>query len=56
MRQVLALARTYGQGTALAATPPGAAGVIAARWALAQVGTPYAWGGQTPAPASTAPG
>jgi cell wall-associated NlpC family hydrolase len=45
--QVLALAQTYGQSDAevLAA---GTAGGIAADWALAQVGTPYIWGAETP--------
>jgi cell wall-associated NlpC family hydrolase len=45
--QVLGFAQTYGQSDteALAA---GTAGGIAADWALAQVGTPYIWGGETP--------
>ena len=38
--QVLTLAQRYAQG--------GTAGVIAVEWALAQVGTPYVWGGETP--------
>jgi cell wall-associated NlpC family hydrolase len=47
VRQVLALATAYGQGTAGTAAA-GRAAVIAAGWALAQVGTPYVWGGETP--------
>ncbi|HET9732271.1 MAG TPA: bifunctional lytic transglycosylase/C40 family peptidase [Acidimicrobiales bacterium] len=45
--RVVALAQIYGQDDAqvLAA---GTAGGIAADWALAQVGTPYIWGGETP--------
>jgi cell wall-associated NlpC family hydrolase len=45
--QVLALAQSYGQTqaqTVAAAT----AGGVAVDWALAQVGTPYVWGGETP--------
>jgi cell wall-associated NlpC family hydrolase len=45
--QVLALAQSYGQTqaqTVAAAT----AGSVAVDWALAQVGTPYAWGGEAP--------
>ncbi len=45
--QVLSLARSYGESqaqTVAAAT----AGRIALDWALAQVGTPYIWGGETP--------
>ncbi len=45
--QVLALAQSYGQTqaqTVAAAT----AGSVAVDWALAQVGTPYVWGGETP--------
>ena len=44
--QVLALAQSYGQSQAqtLAA---GTAGGVAVDWALAQVGTPYIWGGAT---------
>ena len=44
---MLALARVYGQGTAGAAAV-GKAGLIAVAWALAQVGTPYVGGGETP--------
>jgi cell wall-associated NlpC family hydrolase len=49
---VLALAQSLG---GLAAGPgqahgtvPGAPGPVAAAWALAQIGTPYVWGGETP--------
>ncbi len=45
--EVLALARAYGQGSAGTAAP-GRAGAGAVAWALAQVGTPYVWGGETP--------
>jgi NlpC/P60 family len=45
--RVLALAETFGQ-----VTPPAVAGstggATAVAWALAQVGTPYIWGGETP--------
>ncbi len=49
--QVLALAQSFGasttgpSGTGLAG--PGA-GVVAVEWALAQIGTPYVWGGESP--------
>ncbi len=51
--QVLALAQSYAATTATAtatATPVSAdsAGPIAVSWALAQIGTPYVWGGETP--------
>ena len=45
--EVLSLANSYGQSqaqTVAAGTAPG----IALDWALAQVGTPYIWGGETP--------
>ena len=45
--EVLGLAQSYGQsaaGTVAAET----AGGVAVDWALAQVGTPYVWGGETP--------
>ena len=45
--EVLDLAQSYGQTqaqTVAAGTAPG----IAVDWALAQVGTPYVWGGETP--------
>lgn len=45
--EVLDLARSFGQGPA-ATVAAGTAGVVAADWALAQVGTPYVWGGETP--------
>jgi cell wall-associated NlpC family hydrolase len=44
---VLSLAETFGQ----VAPPPviaSTAGTTAITWALAQVGTPYIWGGETP--------
>lgn len=40
--QVLALAQSYGTGGG------SAIGAAAVAWALAQVGTPYVWGGETP--------
>jgi hypothetical protein len=45
--EVLSLAETFGQdiGPIVAASTEGAAAVA---WALAQVGTPYIWGGETP--------
>jgi len=51
--QVLALAQSYAATTATAtatATPVSAdsVGAIAVSWALAQIGTPYVWGGETP--------
>jgi len=52
--EVLDLAQTYGQ-TEAQTVAAGTAGGIAADWSLAQVGTPYVWGGETPASASTAP-
>ena len=45
--EVLALARSYGQ-TQAQIVAAGSAGAVAADWALAQVGTPYVWGGETP--------
>jgi cell wall-associated NlpC family hydrolase len=48
--QVLALAQSYGTssvGTPAATAGP-EAGQVAVAWALAQVGTPYVWGGETP--------
>jgi cell wall-associated NlpC family hydrolase len=44
---VLTLAATYGQ-TQAQAVSSGTAGGVAVDWALAQVGTPYKWGGETP--------
>jgi cell wall-associated NlpC family hydrolase len=46
VRQVLALAAAYAQGSAGGAAP--GAAVVAVGWALAQVGTPYVWGRETP--------
>ena len=45
--QVLALAQSYGQSEAQTVAA-GTAGSVAVDWALAQVGTPYIWGGETP--------
>ena len=45
--QVLSLAQSYGQAQAQTVAA-GTAGGIAVDWALAQVGTPYIWGGETP--------
>ncbi len=45
--EVLSLARSYGQTSGQTVTT-GTAGGIAVDWALAQVGTPYVWGGETP--------
>ena len=45
--EVLDLANSYGE-TAAEAVATGTAGGIALDWALAQVGTPYVWGGETP--------
>ena len=45
--QVLALAQSYSQAQAQTVAA-GTAGGIAVDWALAQVGTPYIWGGETP--------
>ncbi|MDA8273814.1 MAG: NlpC/P60 family protein [Actinomycetota bacterium] len=45
--QVLSLANSYSQ-TQAQTVAAGTAGGIAVDWALAQVGTPYRWGGETP--------
>ncbi|MGH9017284.1 MAG: C40 family peptidase [Acidimicrobiales bacterium] len=45
--EVLGLAQSYGQ-TQAQTVAAGTAGGIAVDWALAQVGTPYIWGGETP--------
>jgi cell wall-associated NlpC family hydrolase len=45
--EVLDLANSYGQ-TEAQTVATGTAGGIAVDWALAQVGTPYVWGGETP--------
>jgi len=47
VNEVLALAQTYGQ-TEAQTVAAGSAGGVAVDWALAQVGTPYIWGGETP--------
>ncbi|MHB8313650.1 MAG: C40 family peptidase [Candidatus Dormibacteria bacterium] len=47
VNEVLALAQTYGQ-TQAQTVSTGTAGGVAVDWALAQVGTPYVWGGETP--------
>jgi cell wall-associated NlpC family hydrolase len=44
---VLSLAQSYGQAAPSDGTALGV-GATAAVWALAQVGTPYVWGGETP--------
>ncbi len=52
--QVLALAQSYAAastGTGAATATPvvdDSAGAVAVSWALAQIGTPYVWGGETP--------
>ncbi len=48
--QVLALAQSYAGRSAdsSAGTPVSDAGAVAVAWALAQIGTPYVWGGETP--------
>jgi cell wall-associated NlpC family hydrolase len=49
VQQVLALAQSYGGVTATAVIVSlSAAGAVALQWALAQIGTPYVWGGETP--------
>jgi cell wall-associated NlpC family hydrolase len=45
--EVLALAHSYGQ-TQAQTVAAGSAPGVALDWALAQVGTPYIWGGETP--------
>ncbi|MDA8285153.1 MAG: NlpC/P60 family protein [Actinomycetota bacterium] len=47
VNEVLALAHSYGQSQARTVAA-GTAGGVALDWALAQVGTPYIWGGETP--------
>ena len=47
VNEVLALAQTYGQ-TQAQTVAADTAGGVAVDWALAQVGTPYVWGGETP--------
>ena len=46
--QVLALARAYTQTPAQGVVAAGSAPGVALDYALAQVGTPYRWGGETP--------
>ena len=49
VQQVLALAQSYGGVTATpVAASVSTAGAVALQWALAQIGTPYVWGGETP--------
>ena len=45
--EVISLAQSFGQ-TQAETIAAGTAGGIAVDWALAQVGTPYIWGGETP--------
>ncbi len=45
--EVLDLAQSYGE-TETQTVAAGTAGAVALDWALAQVGTPYRWGGETP--------
>jgi cell wall-associated NlpC family hydrolase len=45
--EVLDLAQSYGE-TETQTVAAGSAGSVALDWALAQVGTPYRWGGETP--------
>jgi cell wall-associated NlpC family hydrolase len=45
--QVLAIAHTYA-ATATQTVTAGTAAGVAVDWALAQIGTPYRWGGETP--------
>jgi cell wall-associated NlpC family hydrolase len=48
--QVLALARTFGADPAgqTVGTVMADAGLVAAQWAMTQIGTPYVWGGEAP--------
>jgi cell wall-associated NlpC family hydrolase len=49
--QVLALAQSYASSSPATAGETGSsddAGATAVSWALAQIGTPYVWGGETP--------
>ncbi len=52
VQQVLTLAQSYAGGSTGAvdasATSGAGAGAVAVEWALAQIGTPYVWGGETP--------
>jgi cell wall-associated NlpC family hydrolase len=49
--QVLTLARSYASSSPTTTAEAGStdsAGAVAVSWALSQIGTPYAWGGETP--------
>jgi cell wall-associated NlpC family hydrolase len=48
--QVLALAQSFGADPVGAPVAPivTGAGLVAAQWAMSQIGTPYVWGGETP--------
>jgi cell wall-associated NlpC family hydrolase len=48
--QVLALAQSYAAADigSLTGTPVTQAGAVAVAWAIAQIGTPYVWGGESP--------
>jgi cell wall-associated NlpC family hydrolase len=50
VQQVLTLAQSYAGGStgAVDLSATAGAGAVAAEWALAQIGTPYVWGGETP--------
>jgi cell wall-associated NlpC family hydrolase len=50
VQQVLTLAQSYAGGSAGAvdASAISGAGAVAVQWALAQIGTPYVWGGESP--------
>jgi cell wall-associated NlpC family hydrolase len=51
VQQVLALAQTYASSSPVTTAETGSgdtAGAVAVSWALAQIGTPYVWGGETP--------
>jgi cell wall-associated NlpC family hydrolase len=50
VQQVLALAQTYAGAAdgSVDASATSDAGAVAVEWALAQIGTPYVWGGETP--------
>jgi cell wall-associated NlpC family hydrolase len=49
VQQVLTLAESYGAVTASAVDASALeAGAVALQWALAQIGTPYVWGGESP--------
>ena len=49
VQQVLTLAQSYGGViTVTADSSDSTAGDVAVQWALAQIGTPYVWGGETP--------